>query len=224
MPDPMKLDPDALRAIPVFPLPHVVLFPQARLPLHVFEPRYRKMLADCLASHRALVIAQIVAGEDEWGQPNIATVSGGGLVIEHQPLLDGRSNIVVAGQVRLRLEEIPPDDDHPLPYRRAQATVLEPMDAVVPENDRTALVAAASMFAAEVKKHDPFFQFKLPPALDAGDLADVCASQLVVDGGARQAILEALDPRERVEMVLGQLALQHGAMMRAAPSPKSSLN
>jgi ATP-dependent Lon protease len=204
---------EALSAIPVFPLPQVVLFPEAVLPLHVFEPRYRAMLHDCLATHRAMVVARIVGGEDEHGRPRIAPIAGGGLVIEHQALPDGRSNIVLLGQARLRLEELDPDDARP--YRVARATILEDLPVSVPGHDRTALVAAATMFATEVKKHDPHFTFKMPATLDAAHLADVCAFQLVVDAGARQAILDELDPRVRVELVLSQLALQQGAMMPA---------
>ncbi|HEY8075628.1 MAG TPA: LON peptidase substrate-binding domain-containing protein, partial [Labilithrix sp.] len=96
---------DALDELPIFPLPHVVLFPHAVLPLHVFEPRYRTMLADCLKTHRAIAIAQILQGSEDDGKPRIARVSGGGIVVEHQELADGRSNIVVLGQARLRLEE-----------------------------------------------------------------------------------------------------------------------
>lgn len=203
---------EALSAIPVFPLPQVVLFPEAVLPLHVFEPRYRTMLQDCLATHRAMVVARIIGGEDEHGRPRIAPIAGGGLVIEHQQLPDGRSNIVLLGQARLRLEELEPDDSRP--YRMARATILQDAAVSVPEHDRTALVAAATMFASEVKKHDPHFAFKMPATLDAAHLADLCAFQLVVDAGARQAMLDELDPRVRVEMVLSQLALQHGAMMR----------
>ena len=54
----------ALGAMPVFPLPGVVLFPGALLPLHVFEPRYRAMLADSLASHRFMAMA-FVLGEGD---------------------------------------------------------------------------------------------------------------------------------------------------------------
>lgn len=211
----MTLD-DALSAIPIFPLPHVVLFPEANLSLYVFEPRYRRMLADCLASHRAIAIAQILAGEDRWGQPRIAAISGGGVVVEHQPLGDGRANIVVAGQQRLLLDEIPPGEDPKLPYRRARARVLADTGGAVSSNDRTALASAATMFASEVRRHDPTFAFKIPPSLDAGQLADVCAFQLVVDAAARQALLEALDPRERVQMLLAQLALQQAAMLPPA--------
>ncbi|HSO35018.1 MAG TPA: LON peptidase substrate-binding domain-containing protein [Labilithrix sp.] len=203
----------ALAAIPIFPLPQVVLFPEAVLPLHVFEPRYRTMLRDCLATHGALVIAHIVGGEDEHGRPRIAPIAGGGIVIEDQTLPDGRSNIVVLGKARLRLEELEPDASRP--YRMARATVLEDLDARVPDHDRVALVAAATMFASEVKKHDPHFSFRMPSTIDAAHIADLCAFQLVVDAGTRQAILDELDPRVRVSLVLNQLALQHGAMMRS---------
>ena len=117
---------DALSAIPVFPLRQVVLFPEAMLPLHVFEPRYRAMLKDCLATHGALVIAQIINGEDEHGRPRIASIAGGGIVVEHQALADGRSNIVVLGQARLELEELEPDESRP--YRMARATILDRYD------------------------------------------------------------------------------------------------
>ena len=202
----------ALSALPIFPLPQVVLFPEAVLPLHVFEPRYRAMLAHCLATHGALAIAQVISGEDEHGRPRIAPVAGGGIIVEHQALADGRSNIVVLGKARLALEELDPDDSRP--YRVARAHILEDAKVTVAEHDRTALVAAATMFATEVKKHDPHFAFRVPAMLDTAHLADLCAFQLVVDAGARQRVLDELDPRARVRMVLRQLALQHGAMMR----------
>jgi ATP-dependent Lon protease len=208
---------DALAALPIFPLPHVVLFPEAVLPLHVFEPRYRQMLADCLATHGAMAVAQIVPGEDDFGRPNIAPVAGGGIIVEHQRLPDGRSNIVLLGQARLKLDELDPDE---LPYRRAKATILKDREVSVPEGDRTALVAAATMFASEVKKHDAYFSFKLPPNADVSLLADLCTYQLIVDAGVRQAILGELDPRHRVQMVLNQLALQHGAMLSGSVAPK----
>ena len=53
----------ALSSIPIFPLPEVVLFPGGQLPLHVFEPRYRTMLEDCLKTHGALVLAMLVDGD-----------------------------------------------------------------------------------------------------------------------------------------------------------------
>lgn len=207
---------DAIHRLPIFPLPQVVFFPEAVLPLHVFEPRYRAMLRDCLTTHGAMAIAQIVPGEDDHGRPRIAEIASGGIIVEHQPLPDGRANIVLRGMARLHLAELEPSEG--LPYRIARATILHDRDVQVPEHDRTALVSAATMFAAEVKKHDPNFTFRLPKALEAPILADLCAFQLIVDAAARQAVLEELDPRARVTMVLDQLAMQHGAMMKTDDS------
>jgi Lon protease-like protein len=204
-----RLEPSDLEDVPVFPLPHVVLFPETRLPLHIFEPRYRAMLADCLArGAKAIVIAQV----DRRGE-RIAEVAGAGVVVEHQALPDGRSNIVVAGCARVRLEGILPEAPPRYPYKRARVTRLADQAVHVNEGDRSALLLAATMFAAEVKKHDPSFSFQMPKAVDAGTIADTCAFQLVVDANVRQAILEELDPRVRVRIVMDQLALQHGAMM-----------
>lgn len=194
-------------ALPVFPLATVVLFPGASLPLHVFEPRYRTMLKDCLAAGGAMIIAQ----EAEDG-----VVAGLGLVVEHQPLPDGRSNILVAGKERVRLDAVQVEDaSHP--YRRARVEILRPLEVEVPEAEKTALIAAATMFAAAVKRHDASFAFRVPPTLSPGELADRFAHQLVIDPAIRQAALEDLDPRSRVDLVTRQLALQHEALVRDAP-------
>ena len=199
---------EALFAIPVFPLSNVVLLPGAALPLHVFEPRYRVMLKDCLSSHRALVVGQ--SAEE-------GAVAGAGLVTTHQPLPDGRSNILVIGASRLRLDAIELETPPRYPYLRARASLLHDLDVDVSDGDKAALVAAAMMFAAEVRKHEAAFTFDLPEGMSAAALADVCAHQLVIDAAARQAVLEDLDPRSRVDRVTRQLVRQHGAMIHDAP-------
>jgi Lon protease-like protein len=192
-----------------------VLFPGAALPLHIFEPRYRVMLKDCLASHRAIAIGQSAEN---------GAIIGGGIIVEHHQLPDGRSNILVVGEARLRLEDVTPEDLPRYPYKRARAVTLADLAVDVSEKDKTALVAAATMFASEVKKHDASFSFHVPSAATAGELADVCAYQLVVDAAVRQAVLEDLDPRSRVDRVTNQIALQHGAMIRDAPGSSKVLN
>lgn len=192
--------------VPIFPLPGTVLFPGARMPLHIFEPRYRTMLADCLASGGPLVIVSTV------GDARIARVGGLGTIAEHQPLPDGRSNILVVGDERVQLDEIVFEEPPRYPYKRAHVTPLDALEVDVSETDRSALIATATMFAAELRKHDPSFSFRMPTDVLAGEFADACAFQLVVDARVRQALLEELDPRQRVRMVLDQLAIQHGAM------------
>jgi Lon protease-like protein len=202
----------ALAEMPVFPLTQIVLFPHALLPLHVFEPRYRALLKDCLSTHRVMAMALIT---DPFrvmanGEPPIATVAGAGIVVEHQTLPDGRSTLLLHGQARVRLEELP----FVPPYRRARATLLVEDDVLVPPDDKTALFASAAAFSAEVRKQNPRFSFRVPDHVSAGALADYCAHHLVIDTRTRQALLEELDARERVRIVTAELAMQHSVLLR----------
>ena len=89
------------RLLPLFPLP-VVLFPGVPLPLHIFEPRYRTMLADCMEGDRRF---GILYRPDEAGE--LALEPGHVGCVAHvestQPLPDGRSNIIVTGEERFEL-------------------------------------------------------------------------------------------------------------------------
>ena len=199
----------ALAELPVFPLPRAVLFPRAVLPLHIFEPRYRTMLKDALSTHSVIAIAPAGA-LDASGSPAIPRVIGGGVIVEHQELADGRFNVVLHGVGRIAITELP----FVPPYRRAKAEILHDVLTPVPSNDRTALLAEASAFAAEVHKRDSNFSFHLPPSLEPGAIADLCANQLVIDCAARQRILEELDVAQRVKLVLEELAQQHGALLK----------
>jgi ATP-dependent Lon protease len=199
----------ALHAMPIFPLSGVVLFPGALLPLHVFEPRYRKMLADCLATHRCMAMAFVVGEggpEDLSGTPRIARIAGAGVVVHHAPLPDGRSNLVLQGRARVDLEELP----FLAPYRRARASVLADVPSPVSAVERRGLHAAAAAFAASMRKAD----FELPPGIAPGAAADLCAHHLVSDPGARQRVLEELDVAARVRLVTSTLAEQMGLTKR----------
>ncbi len=200
----------ALGCLPIFPLPDMVFFPGVRLPLHVFEPRYRVMIQECLATHGALAIARLLPGEDERGFPRIASVVGGGIIAEHHTLPDGRANILVEGLARLELRELP----FAGPYRRARATRLVDDGGRVSDADRAALVSAASSFARLVHAHDRSFSFELPVELDAAHLADACAFQLVADPQVRQNLLEELRPAWRVRTVTEVLMVQASALRR----------
>ncbi|MEO8226182.1 MAG: LON peptidase substrate-binding domain-containing protein [Gemmatimonadota bacterium] len=81
--------------LPLFPL-DVVLFPGAPLPLHIFEPRYRQMLAEALDGERS--IGMVPTGPD--GRPPTGTIGCIGTIADAQMLADGRSNIVLSGQQR----------------------------------------------------------------------------------------------------------------------------
>ncbi len=111
------------RLVRLFPLPNVVLFPETTVPLLVFEPRYQRMLADALESDR-LIGMQLIRADGEGGgegRPGVFSIGCAGEVVHHEPLEDGRSNILLRGAFRYRIEREPATDT---PYRVAEVTPL----------------------------------------------------------------------------------------------------
>ncbi|MEN0063525.1 MAG: LON peptidase substrate-binding domain-containing protein [Myxococcota bacterium] len=95
------MEPDQLeevaRNLPIFPLPRTVLMPGTTLPLHVFEPRYRALVAHCLATHKVMGVATLRPGYEATyeGNPALYPEIGVGQIVAHQPFVDGRCNIVL---------------------------------------------------------------------------------------------------------------------------------
>jgi len=207
----------ALDALPIFPLPQTVLFPGALLPLHVFEPRYRAMVKDCLATHKAMAVALIspTTERDAHRHPRIESVAGVGVIVDHVELPDGRYNILLSGRARVRLEELP----FVPPYRRARAVILHSMPTEPLQRDVAALLASAAVFAADIRARDPEFDFRIPPHTPAGIAADLAAHHLVLDARERQTMLETLDVSVRVQRTTEALALQHAALQGTNRGP-----
>ncbi len=105
------------RRIPLFPLPDVVLLPGTLLPLHIFEPRYRAMVADALEGDRTIGMTMLKAGaEAREDAPAIHRIGTAGEIVESEALPDGRYNILLEARFRFRvLDEAAPD-----PYRIAR--------------------------------------------------------------------------------------------------------
>lgn len=119
----MIQNPDLPEVIPVFPLPGALLLPRARLPLHLFEPRYLQMLDDCLKTPGRL-IGMIqpqpqpdTAAEDT--PPALQRIGCVGRVTQFSETEDGRYMITLAGLSRFRLIE---EVDGFTPYRRARVS------------------------------------------------------------------------------------------------------
>jgi len=91
----------AVRELPLFPLPDVVLFPQEVLPLHIFEPRYRMLLRTVMADDQRFGVVR-------WDPQTLAMASVGccAEILHCQTQDDDRSNIVTMGQQRFRVLEI----------------------------------------------------------------------------------------------------------------------
>src|ERR1051325_11192560 len=88
------------REVPVMTLPNAILFPQAMLPLYIFEPRYRRMLSDALGTHRMLSVAMQKPGRT---RETPCTVAGLGLIRASVARQDGTSNLVLQGLARVEL-------------------------------------------------------------------------------------------------------------------------
>jgi len=115
--------PDGEFLLPLFPLPNLVFFPNTRLPLHVFEPRYRQMVNDALQNDHRMGIVLLRPGweADYFGSPAIHELGTLGTIEQAVPLEDGRFNILVRGDVRVRvLGEV-----SRVPYRTARV-IAEP--------------------------------------------------------------------------------------------------
>src|SRR6266849_10942666 len=97
------------RELPIFPLP-IVLFPGAPQPLHIFEPRYRQLVHDCLAGDRRFGVAY-AAPDPAPGTPGTPGMPAPGpgdvgcvaVIRSTQPLPDGRSNVLTVGERRFVL-------------------------------------------------------------------------------------------------------------------------
>ena len=92
--------------IPIFPLPNVVLFPNVFLPLHIFEPRYREMVADALDGDRMIGMVLLRPGweSDYEGRPPVFPIGCAGLITHHERLPDGRYNIILRGLQKFRIQ------------------------------------------------------------------------------------------------------------------------
>src|SRR5713226_10007344 len=93
--------------LPIFPLPNVVLFPTVFLPLHIFEPRYREMVADALADDRLIGMVLLKPGwqHDYEGRPPVYPIGCSGVMTHVDRTTDGRYNIVLRGLERFRILE-----------------------------------------------------------------------------------------------------------------------
>jgi Lon protease-like protein len=200
------VDPKDLRALPIFPLPNVALFPGAALPLHVFEPRYRDLVRDALAGNKVLAVARLKPGfeSDYEGRPPVLDVCGAGIIEGHRERPDGRFDLLVRGVTRVRiLNEHPPLQK----YRVVNAEAL---------SDLSAAPELAAAFHERLRALWPALAPHLPePARDlatftkdtegAGMLSDNLAGALFGDPELTQRLLEELDPVERLRIVTDEL-------------------
>ena len=203
--------------LPLFPLPNIVFFPHTRLPLHVFEPRYRQMVQDALEADERFGIVLLRPGweSDYFGAPAVYDCGTVGTIEQAVPLEDGRYNIVVRGDIRFRIL----DEVSRVPYRTARV-IAEP-DAAPGLTE----AYAQREWLAEVSRQ--YLQY-LPDqsavpeietvSLDA--LTNALIMSLNLDMEEKQKLLELRDVIARAEQVGTELTSRMESLRFLAPFRK----
>jgi Lon protease-like protein len=200
--------------LPLFPLPNLVFFPQTRLPLHVFEPRYRQLIADVVAADRRFGIVLLKPGweADYFGTPPVYLCGTVGLIERTVALDDGRFNILVNGEARFRIV----DEVAREPYRIVRV-ITEPQierDATAAWTQRTWLTDLSQQYMHYLPD-----QGAVPEIQTAGleSLTNALIMSLNLEIDQKQILLEIDDIVERAEIVGIELQTRIESMQFLAP-------
>jgi uncharacterized protein len=190
--------------IPIFPLPNVVLFPQVFLPLHIFEPRYRDMVADALAGDRIIGMVLLRPGwdTDYEGRPPIYPIGCAGLITHAEKLADGRYNIVLRGLEKFRVVGEEADKS----YRVARVETIQEPAAADPGELRIARRKLESLLVPQPSGRgvDP----KIPSSMGDEDLVNALAQYLELEPVEKQALLERDDLLSRCRSLIELLEMK----------------
>lgn len=214
-----------LEHMALFPLPGGVFFPHTRLPLHVFEPRYRAMTEETLADRIPIAVVKLTEPRtrDAAGRPAYHPVGCVGFVTHHQRLPDGRYNILLEGVSRIRvLEE---RDDSPRPYRVARAVLLAET-TTSPQLVSAQMNTLQGIIVGLRSAHERLAEAltsTISYAPTPSAVADALASLILSDASARQRVLEELSVSARLDAVTDQLT-QLIATAQRGPAGAGSAN
>ncbi|OFW40994.1 MAG: hypothetical protein A3J29_13385 [Acidobacteria bacterium RIFCSPLOWO2_12_FULL_67_14b] len=195
-------------SIPIFPLPSVVLFPNVFLPLHIFESRYRQMVADALSDDRIIGMVLLKPGfeNDYEGRPPIYGTGCAGLITHVERADDGRYNLILRGLEKFIVhgEEDPATDRL---YRRGLVTMV---DEAVPGHEREALANERRRLESMVA---PLFdgapaEHRLPKTMPDEDLVNALAQYLEFDPLEKLALLERKGPLARCRSMVELLEMK----------------
>jgi Lon protease-like protein len=174
-------------SIPLFPLPNVVLFPNVFLPLHIFEPRYRRMVGDALSGDRIIGMVLLRPGweADYEGRPTVYPIGCAGLITHAEPLADGRYNIVLRGLQKFRIRE----EEDQSGYRVAQIeTLMEDLNDIERTAMRTERRRLESLLVPQPEGRGS--DAKVPSSMPDEDLVNALAQYLELEPVEKQALLE----------------------------------
>lgn len=201
----------------LFPLPDVLLFPHALLPLHIFEPRYRQMTEDALAGDRLVTMVQIrpATKGSPWLEPvPIMNVGCVGKIVQHERLADGRFNFLLLGCKRVRLTE---EITSGKLYRIAEAEIMEDEEPDIASNVvRNELVKLFRRVFEERHRLDEDLESLLKSAVPLGVLSDIITHALGLPSATKQSLLAEPKVEARVNTLL---TLLRRTIEHAGPAP-----
>jgi ATP-dependent Lon protease len=206
------------REVPIMTLPNATLFPQALLPLYIFEPRYRQMLADSLHSTRMFSVAMQKPGST---RESPAPVAGLGLIRVSVGHRDGTSHLILQGLARVELEET-------VRYKPYRIQRIRPLETPPCDNVKVdALVAKVRELLEERMQLGLPFPFPVmspgqasgasppPPSFspkeilgyldsitDPEQAADLVSCAVLPGAAERQRILETVDVEQRLKHLI----------------------
>ncbi len=168
---------DLPREVPVMTLPSAILFPQALLPLYIFEPRYRRMLSDTLNSHRMFSVAMQRPGRT---RETPCAVAGLGLIRASVSRKDGSSNLVLQGITRVELTQA-------VRYKPYRVHRIRPLESSATDS---VAVDALTVKVLELvsERLEQGFELPLHVLKKLGQLDDLDTDELPPDFALKQGI------------------------------------
>jgi hypothetical protein len=195
----------ALLRVPIFPLAGALLFPRSQLPLHIFEPRYRTMVRDALASDRLIAMVQPKDGEEP---PALFEIGCIGRISACDELDDGRFNIVLEGLSRFRISR---EATVSTPYRQVDADRTgfdEENETVLGISQRAEIEQEARTYADSLGY---MVDWDSVARLDDEMLVNGISQIAPLDVGSKQALLEARDLPMRADLLVQFMQFQRMA-------------
>jgi Lon protease-like protein len=189
---------------PLMVLPGALLFPHALLPLYIFEPRYRAMLAHCLDGERMFCIALMKPGISEAvRRDQFFDVAGCGLVRACVGNPDGTANLILQGLARVRFIGFVQDK----PFRIAEITELESQDEDTVEAEALGVKVVELCRQLKDRGLEPSAQLDafLSHLTNLDMLADLVAHTFVADPFLRQTLMEETRVPARLRLLIQYL-------------------
>jgi ATP-dependent Lon protease len=192
--------------VPVMTLPNTAFFPQALMPLHIFEPRYQRMLRDVLISNRLFAVAGLDL--DRINEPGhfeppyrVASV---GIIRACQKNDNGTSNLLLQGLCRVEIVRIVRDE----PYRQIQIRALSSEAGASSDENQALRRKLSALLNVKLKlaaKGSGELTAFLKTVEDPEAFVDIAAFSLCEDTDLKQRLLETLDVHRRLELFGDQL-------------------